>query len=1240
MLLHLYVQTGEKQEVCYNIETSSLLTELERKLLLQLLTSGLDISKISDKPFLDISNEEGVEIGPLMNFQTAFSTNVVSACENIALDKIRRVEKSIRYLSDDINSIVKKYCDVMTQEVYEKPLTSFTLNREVEPVKTIPLLSKGIEAFDSVKGLSLSKQDKLNYFDYFVNKEKRNPTDVELFDLLNSNSEHSRHGWFNAKQIIDGVEQKNTAFELVKSTLKANPDRSVIGFHDNSSSIRGFGIWDITLTAETHNFPTGIAPYPGAATGTGGRTRDGMATGKGSEIVAGTVGYCVATLNIPGYIMPGENPDFKSPANMVSGLKILIDSSNGASDYGNELGEPVIQGFAYNFDLQVSDDERWGYIKPLLFTSGIGQMRHMHSKKGHAKKGALIVRIGGPAYRIGFGGGAASSMHQGENDSQLDFNAVQRGDAEMANKTYRVITTCNEMEEDTPIISIHDQGAGGPANVLKELVEESGGKIDIRKITCADPTMSVLEIWVCEFQESMGLLIEPEKIKIFEQICLRENVVCEVLGEVTGDGRFVVEDSNDGSTPVDFDLKAILGDHPQATYKDETVDLQLKPLKIPEDLTVIEALRNIFKLLSVGSKGFLVHKVDRSVGGKIAQQQCIGPLQIPLSNVAVTALDHFDIKGAATAQGLKPACMIIDPEAGARLSVAEMMLNMACIPITSTKHLKCSVNWMWAPKKSGEGASLYKSVQTMSEFMPELNIAIDGGKDSLSMATEVDGELVKSPRTVVVSGYAPVEDITKTITPDIKKPGESMLLHIDLSDGKTRLGGSAFAQTLGQIGNKCPDLEDSEKLLDLFNNIQDLIKQDLILSYHDISDGGLITTLCEMAISGNCGMKANIMSYDNKIARAFSEEPGVVIEVLQSDVKKVMTFLPDAYQIAETKRGKVIEVFAGLNSILNERTDIIREWWSETSYQMEKQQGNLCADEERENTMELKNPEYKLTFEPNVTNSYYLENSKKYKVAVVRAEGSNGDKEMKSALKLAGFDPIDVPMYDLINGDDDFLDDFRGMVFVGGFSNADYPEAAKGWAMTIMNNPKLQKMFNDFKYRDNTWSFGTCNGCQMLALLGWTSTSCFTVPENRPRFIKNKSGKFESRYTTVKIPKSNSIMLNGMEGSVLPIWSNHGEGQIFADDKLLKKIKSRGNVPLLYVDNHGNETQKYPFNPNGSPLAIAGLCSDDGRHTIIMPHPERLFQTWQFAYLPEEMQKLKASPWLKVFQNAREWCEK
>ncbi|MEN8008673.1 MAG: AIR synthase-related protein, partial [Candidatus Krumholzibacteriota bacterium] len=619
----------------------------------------------------------------------------------------------------------------------------------------------------------MDERDRNFYYDYFVGKHDRNPTIVEIMDLNNANSEHSRHGFFRGRQVIDGEEQQETLFDLVIETLKANPKGSLVAFKDNSSVVAGHDIrtlhprepglpsplrendarYHVLLTAETHNFPTGVAPFPGAETGTGGRIRDVQGTGKGGFVIAGTAGYCVANLHIPGYNLPWEE-SYQCPDNLASALDIEIEASNGASDYGNKFGEPMIQGFTRSFDLRLENNERWGFLKPIMFTGGIGQIDDRHTEKGEELKGMKIVQVGGPAYRVGFGGGAASSMLQGENVSELDFNAVQRGDAEMEQKMNRVIRACNEMGDKTIIDVIHDQGAGGPANVLKELVEHSGGRIEIRNIRVGDPTMSVLEIYVAEYQERNGFLISPENIEQFQEICAREKVGCEVLGEVTGDLQFVVHDERDDSIPVAMDLSELLGDIPVKTFEDNRVDPQLAPLELPGALTVREALHDVLRLVSVGSKRFLTNKVDRAVTGLVAQQQCCGPLQLTVSDVAVVAQSHFSMSGGATAIGEQPIKMLVDPAKGARMAVGESLTNLVWAKIDDLEQVKCSANWMWAPKLPGEGAALFDAAKGMCDAMTAVGMAVDGGKDSLSMATMVGDETVKSPRELVISAYA------------------------------------------------------------------------------------------------------------------------------------------------------------------------------------------------------------------------------------------------------------------------------------------------------------------------------------------------------------------------------------------------------------------------------------------------------------------------------------------------------
>ena len=836
----------------------------------------------------------------------------------------------------------------------------------------VDLKSKGPDGLIELPGISMDERDRNFYYDYFVGQQGRNPTIVEIMDLNNANSEHSRHGFFKGKQVIDGVEQEHSLFDLVTATLKANPKGSVIAFQDNSSVIEGSVIQTLApkepgnpsplvpiqvqyhplLTAETHNFPTGVAPFPGAETGTGGRIRDVQGTGRGGFVIAGTAGYCVGNFNIPGYQLPWEK-DLPCPDNLAAALDIEIEASNGASDYGNKFGEPLIQGFTRSFDRRLENGERWGFLKPIMFTGGIGQIDARLTEKMAAEKGMLIVQVGGPAYRVGFGGGAASSMLQGENESSLDFNAVQRGDAEMEQKMNRVIRACNEMGDRSIIEVIHDQGAGGPANVLKELVEKSGGRVEIRNIRVGDPTMSVLEIYVAEYQERNGFLIKPENIEKFKAICRREKVGCEVLGEVTGDLRFVVHDASDDTTPVEIELPVLLGNIPQKTFSDRRRPFTAIPLQLPDDLTAVKALQDVLRLVSVGSKRFLTNKVDRAVTGLIVQQQCCGPLQLTVGDVAVVAQSHFGKTGIATAIGEQSIKMLVDPAAGARMAVGESLTNLVFAKIADLDQVKCSANWMWAPKLPGEGAAIYDAAKAMGEVMIKLGMAVDGGKDSLSMATMVGDETVKSPRQLVISAYAAVPDITKIITPDIKKPG-SPLLFLDLGGGRNRLGGSALAQVMGQMGDVSPDLEDAALFKDCFAAVQELIGQGFVSAGHDRSDGGLVTTLLEMAFSGNCGLDISLAGTATVFEVLFAEELGLVLECRAEHLAATEAILNKArvpfVHIGCATTDKQIRIRYNGQEVLDEKMVILRGWWEETSYQLERLQINPdCADAEKTN---------------------------------------------------------------------------------------------------------------------------------------------------------------------------------------------------------------------------------------------------------------------------------------------------
>jgi len=1271
-------------EYCFYVECSNILSTDELNILKWLLA---DVNEeLTTESSLKANNKNSfiIEVGPRLNFETSWSSNAVSICCNSLLNKITRIERSRRYkfylkknysfkeISILKNKILPFIHDRMTECVYPERLNTFISNIKPEPVKIVPLIQEGPEALRKINkqmGLGLDEQDIQYYYKLFVEDLKRNPTDVECFDLGQSNSEHSRHWFFKGKLIIDSKEVTHTLMELIKEPLKKNPLNSVIAFKDNSSAIKGYRVKTIIpenpfkasafvqkdivyhpiFTAETHNFPTGVAPYPGAETGTGGRIRDVHATGRGSLVIAGTAGYCVGNLRITGYELPWEDKSFSYPSSVASALDIEIEASNGASDYGNKFGEPIIQGFTRSFGIRLPDGQRWEWIKPIMFTAGVGQIDNRHTEKLKPEKGMLIVKIGGPAYRIGIGGGAASSMIQGENVEELDFSAVQRGDAEMEQKLNRVIRACVEMEDKNPILSIHDQGAGGNSNLLKEIVYPEGARIQVRKILLGDKTLSVLEIWGSEYQENDAILIKKESLKLFQYICEREKLPFSVIGEVTGDGYIILYDEQDDTTPVSLPLAKVLGEMPQKRFELKTKPTILKPLKLPKDLTIREALNRVLRLLSVGSKRFLTTKVDRSVTGLIVQQQCVGPLQLPLSDVAVVAQSHFSTTGIAISIGEQPIKTLLNPASMARLTVAEALTNLVWAKITTLKDVKCSGNWMWAPKLPGEGVKLYQAVKALRDVLLKLEIAIDGGKDSLSMAAIVKNssheEIVKSPGTLVISAYAPCPDINKVITPDIKEPEKSKLMYINISKEKYRLGGSALSQTYAQVGKDGPDLEDPFYLKKVFNTLQKLIFEDLILAGHDCSDGGLITTLLEMAFAGNVGIKININTEEiDPIKVFFAEEPGVVFEYMPENEEKIMKILKKQGIIAKIigfpKKDKMIIVNHNGKEVLKEEMIILREIWEETSHQIEKLQAEYdCAIEEKEAIRKRSIPSYKLTFTPEPTPPEIFIKKAKPKIAILREEGSNGDREMASAFWKAGFQVWDITMTDFLK-ENITLSSFKGIAFVGGFSYADVLGAAKGWAGTVKFNKKIHEEFENFYQRQDTFSLGVCNGCQLMARLGWIPYKQEKEDE-QVRFLRNRSGRFESRFATVKIFPSPSIMLKDMEGSILGIWIAHAEGRLhFPNKKIAKYVTKMSLAPIRYVDDKGEISNVYPFNPNGSDNAIAGLCSVDGRHLAMMPHPERTFLKWQWAWMPQQWKKtLKVSPWLKMFQNAMKWCE-
>ncbi|KAK4403285.1 putative phosphoribosylformylglycinamidine synthase, chloroplastic/mitochondrial [Sesamum angolense] len=1294
---------GLKTEQCFNIGVDGDISSEKLSVLRWLLGETYEPDNLGTVSFLaeeikEYSKAVIIEVGPRLSFSTAWSANAVSICRACGLTEISRLERSRRYmlyvapgsasLSDSqIAEFAALVHDRMTECIYSQKLTSFETNVVPEVVRYIPVMEKGRKALEEINeemGLAFDEQDLKYYTKLFMDDIQRNPTNVELFDIAQSNSEHSRHWFFTGKIVIDGQPVNRTLMQIVKSTLQANPNNSVIGFKDNSSAIKGFLVnqlrpvqpgltcpldmsardLDILFTAETHNFPCAVAPYPGAETGAGGRIRDTHATGRGSFVVASTAGYCVGNLNVEGSYAPWEDPTFTYPANLASPLQILIDASNGASDYGNKFGEPLIQGYTRTFGMRLPSGERREWLKPIMFSGGIGQIDHNHIVKGEPEIGMLVVKIGGPAYRIGMGGGAASSMVSGQNDAELDFNAVQRGDAEMAQKLYRVVRACVEMGEENPIISIHDQGAGGNCNVVKEIIYPKGATIDIRAVVVGDYTMSILEIWGAEYQEQDAILVKPESRELLQSICERERVSMAVIGNISGEGRIVLVDSlaiercnSNGLPPpppaVDLELEKVLGDMPQKTFEFRRIINAREPLDIAPGITVMDSLKRVLRLPSVASKRFLTTKVDRCVTGLVAQQQTVGPLQITLSDVAVIAQSFTDITGGACSIGEQPIKGLLDPKAMARLAVGEALTNLVWARITSLSDVKASGNWMYAAKLDGEGAAMYDAAIALSEAMIELGIAIDGGKDSLSMAAHASGEVVKAPGNLVISTYVTCPDITKTVTPDLKLGDDGLLLHIDLAKGKRRLGGSALAQVFDQVGDECPDLDDVSYLKRVFNAVQNLIEEELISAGHDISDGGLLVSVLEMAFAGNCGIKLNMTSPSgfSVFQTLFAEELGLILEVRKKNLDlvkgKLLEVGVSTEVIGEVTASPVTELTIDGITHLTEETYVLRDLWEETSFQLEKfQRLASCVELERKGLRNRHEPSWVLSFTPSYTDEKYMTATLKPKVAIIREEGSNGDREMSGAFYAAGFEPWDITMSDLLNGSIS-LHEFRGIAFVGGFSYADVLDSAKGWAASIRFNKPLLKQFQEFYERPDTFSLGVCNGCQLMALLGWVPGPNVggVLGDNgdpsQPRFIHNESGRFECRFTSVKIEKSPALMFKGMEGSTLGVWAAHGEGRAyFPDDNVFNTILKSDLAPVKYCDDNGNPTEVYPFNLNGSPLGVAAICSPDGRHLAMMPHPERCFLMWQYPWYPKNwsVEKKGPSPWLRMFQNAREWC--
>ena len=1306
------------------------------------------------------NSQKYIIYGNKMNMKSTFYSNSQNIFQKCDIKNINRIERFHIVKKEHFNI---ETLDLMTMKTYDK-LPQYFKNYSINDVSLYPkvLNIKDISVFNKNENLGFDAQDIQNYESYF-SMLGRAPTNMELLDLSQSNSEHSRHWFFNGKMEIVEFDKENneykrpyinckSLFDYVKRPLKHNNTGSIIAFKDNSSVIEGYDInylypepntnlhnyksknciFDILLTAETHNFPTGIAPFEGATTGTGGRLRDVLATGRGGLMIAGTAGYCVGNLLLDDYELDYEENISDRLDVKLKGWKILIEASNGASDYGNKIGEPLILGFTrsygqtmlceYNNEI-TQNEERIEWIKPIMFSGGIGSIYKNHTTKKTPKPNMLIVRAGGPAYRIGLGGGAASSTEQNNNDSNAmnDYhNAVQRGNAEMENRLYKFLRSCIENFDNNPILVIHDQGAGGPANVTKEIVEPCGGIVDLNNLNLGDNTLSSIEKWISEFQESVTFLVNVKDIKRIKEIAKRESVDLEFFGFTTNSGKIEVIDTAKDTLQNNIDVsKSVVYKRPEnllelgvheinniSRKKYKLIEKKcniLEPLSkyinIEEDAKHLEKLiKKVFSLVSVGSKRFLVNKVDRSVSGLIVQQQTCGYNQLPVSDYGLTLLSSQDKCGIATSIGEQPIKSLLNIENMVVLTVGEMLTNLMFVKIRSFEDIKCSGNWMMAPKIENEGYLLFKAAKKLSNILIELGIAIDGGKDSLSMCSKgFNDEYIKSPRTLVMSSYVGVDNVDYRLTPDLKKIGNK-LLYINLGNNNNRISGSALLNVYNLIGcnDDVPNIDNLNHLYqikDVFQLIQKYIqniysKNKIIYSGHDRSDGGLITTVLEMAFSGNKAVRLDLdISKEHIIDYLFNEELGIVLEVDAEKYETLVKKLNDIIQVSII--GTVIEgenIIININknpendtqndtqneTLLNYSMHELHEYWEKTSYYLDKKQTNIdCVYQEYNNLYNRKELNYRSSIYNEYLNNNILYNYEKYNsynnfdylylkskkvVGIIREEGSNGEKEMASCFYNAGFKVLDITTNDLLTNPY-IIRDLDIIAFVGGFTYSDTFGSASGWYNVLKSNNILYQELINFRNDKTKYALGICNGFQLLTLLGWfddieTEINTQLIQQQitpqqiklKIRLTQNNSQRFESRFNNIKVYKNNSVFLHNMEDNVLGVWSSHGEGKIsFYDSNTNTSLENNNTVmniiekyvPFKYIDDNENNTILYPYNPNGSYSGFASLSSKDGRILGMMPHAERSLLKNNWAYIPVNLfnNNSKYSPWFIMFLN-------
>jgi phosphoribosylformylglycinamidine synthase len=1234
---------------------------------------------------------ERILVVPRLGTISPWSTKATDIAQHCGLSAVQRIERGVVYYlqtgsgkelgKDDKAAILPLLHDRMTESVLNSLDGAAELifkHGKPQPLESVDVLKGGDTALKNANremGLALS-DDEIEYLAENFQKLKRNPTDVELMMFAQANSEHCRHKIFNADWVIDGEPQDISLFGMIRNTHKVSPQGTLVAYSDNASVIEGARIErfypradggyafseELTHTlmkVETHNHPTAIAPFPGAATGSGGEIRDEGATGSGSKPKAGLTGFSVSNLNIPGFGQPWETP-YGKPSRIVSALQIMLDGPIGAAAFNNEFGRPNLTGYFRTFEENVSGEMR-GYHKPIMLAGGVGNISAIHIHKHELPVGALVLHLGGPGMLIGLGGGAASSMDTGNNAEKLDFDSVQRGNPEMQRRAQEVIDRCWQMGENNPILSIHDVGAGGMSNALPELMHGGGrgARFELRKIPLDETGMSPKQIWCNESQERYVLAIKPERLEEFRELCERERCPFAVVGVATAEDQLTVHDKEFGNYPVEMPLPVLLGKPPRMIRNVTRETPRLAACDMSR-IDLHDAIERVLRLPSVANKSFLISIGDRTVGGMTARDQMVGPWQVPVADVAVTLMGFSTNRAEAFAIGERTPLALVNAPASGRMAVGEAITNIAAARIEKIGDIKLSANWMAAAGHHGEDAALFDTVRAVGmELCPQLGISIPVGKDSMSMKTVwqdgANNKSVTAPLSLVVTAFAPSPDARETITPQIAPFLDTTLLLIDLGQGKKRMGGSALAQVYKQVGDVAPDVDDAQVLKSFFGLVQRLNEEGKLFSYHDRSDGGVFVTLCEMAFAGHIGLTINLdESHGDTLRALFNEELGAVIQVRNRDVQHVMELAHDArlkgvHKIAALNKTGMIEIMRGGKMLFSESGVNLQRIWSETSYQMQKLRDNPeSAQQEFDRLLDAADPglHVKATYELNETISPLLLLTRP-KIAILREQGVNGQVEMAAAFDRAGFSAVDVHMSDIISGRVS-LRDFKGVAACGGFSYGDVLGAGEGWAKSILFNPRARDEFEAFFQRKDTFALGVCNGCQMMSNLH----EIIPGAENWAHFARNRSEQFEARFVMVEVQPSPSIFFNGMAGSRMPIVVSHGEGYAdfssditpasgqessqklrFGGEKKLKEVQKL--VTLRYVDHRGNATETYPLNPNGSPQGITGLTTKNGRFTIMMPHPERVFRAVQNSWHPYGWQENGA--WMKMFQNARKW---